>query len=168
MTFHFEDPKSTWVKHARKERDNNKLWKPEELSPLSAEDMIKYAEDELKAPCPLLPTGNMVLLKLISQTHDDFSHLAIPDHIIKDNTRYNTRVGKVLAWGPGAYIEKSIFFAGPQAFIGSYVLFNKYENQNFSYTYEDETIELGLVADHKINGIVLQPKALDVAKMIGY
>lgn len=168
MAFEFENPRDTWTRYAKQERDNNKLWKPEELSPLTPEEMIKYIEDELGAPAPLLPTGNMVMLKLISQTQEDFSYLAVPDHLIKENTRYNTRVGKVLAWGPGAYIEKSIFFTGPQAFIGSYVLFNKYENQNFSYSYEDQTIELGLVADHKINGIVLQPKALDVAKMIGY
>lgn len=149
--------------------NTDKYWQLEELTSYSPADMIALIERETGRIDIGLPGGLFVLMKLftVAQETEPGTFALSPASVI-DNARYNTRIGKVLAFGPAAFREKKWFPAGPTCEIGGYAMFNKYENQNFTITVRDQDdIEMALIADAKIIMKVENPKIIDSSRLIG-
>ena len=147
----------------------DKYWKLDELTTFTPEDMLKLVKQETGREDIALPRGAFVLMKLYTPAeNNDESSFKFSKELVEDNARFNTRVGKVLAWGGGAFVEKRFFPAGATCDIGHYALFNKYENQNFTLAFPDgENIEMALVPDTKIIMPIANPQIIDASRLVG-
>lgn len=151
-------------------REKDKYWTREEITPYTPEMMLDLIKKETGRDDIALPGGMNIMLKLYTNLQEESDNpFQMSDKVSENESRYNTRIGKVLAFGPAAFLEKKIFLTGPTCLIGHYAMFNKYQNQNYTIVNydEDKNIEIGLIPDHKILGCVYNPSIIDSARIMG-
>ena len=113
--------------------------------------------EEVKDPevLPELP-GFHVLVRPVSVKSQTKGGILLPDST-KDDISYLTTVGKVLALGDLAYLDKDKFPAGAWCNIGDYVCYGKHAGTKLFY----KGVRLILLFDDQITMRVEDPKDLD-------
>ena len=113
--------------------------------------------EEVKDPevLPELP-GFHVLVRPVSVKSQTKGGILLPDST-KDDISYLTTVGKVLALGDLAYLDKDKFPAGAWCNIGDYVCYGKHAGTKLLY----KGVRLILLFDDQISMRVEDPKDLD-------
>tara|TARA_Y100000289_G_scaffold59359_1_gene65371 strand:- start:57 stop:485 length:429 start_codon:yes stop_codon:yes gene_type:complete len=107
------------------------------------------------SPLPELP-GYHVLVRPISVKSQTKGGIFIPDST-KEDMSYLTTVGKVIALGDLAYVEKDKFPNGPWCEVGDYVCYGKHTGTKMFY----KGVRLILLFDDQIVMRVEDPKDLD-------
>ena len=119
--------------------------------------------EEVKDPevLPELP-GFHVLVRPVSVKSQTKGGILLPDST-KDDISYLTTVGKVLALGDLAYLDKDKFPAGAWCNIGNYVCYGKHAGTKLLY----KGVRLILLFDDQISMRVEDPKDLDPTFNLG-
>ena len=119
--------------------------------------------EEVKDPevLPELP-GFHVLVRPVSVKSQTKGGILLPDST-KDDISYLTTVGKVLALGDLAYLDKDKFPAGAWCNIGDYVCYGKHAGTKLFY----KGVRLILLFDDQITMRVEDPKDLDPTFNLG-
>ena len=119
--------------------------------------------EEVKDPevLPELP-GFHVLVRRVSVKSQTKGGILLPDST-KDDISYLTTVGKVLALGDLAYLDKDKFPAGAWCNIGDYVCYGKHAGTKLLY----KGVRLILLFDDQISMRVEDPKDLDPTFNLG-
>ena len=119
--------------------------------------------EEVKDPevLPELP-GFHVLVRPVSVKSQTKGGILLPDST-KDDISYLTTVGKVLALGDLAYLDKDKFPAGAWCNIGDYVCYGKHAGTKLLY----KGVRLILLFDDQISMRVEDPKDLDPTFNLG-
>jgi hypothetical protein len=152
-------------------KDNpDKYWRLDELTDYTPEDMAALIKQETSIDLAL-PGSIYVMIKLWHQEEipeEKNSKFQIDETIREANARFNTRMGKVLAFGSAAFREKKAFPTGAPCMINQYLLFNKYENQNYSIqdTATGKKWEIALIPDYKILQVITDPNIIDSSRII--
>jgi len=110
---------------------------------------------------PELP-GFHILVRPVSVKNKTKGGIFIPDSI-KDDMSYLTTVGKVLALGDLAYMDKDKFPGGAWCMVGDYVCYGKHSGTKLFY----KGVRLILLFDDQINMKVEDPKDLDPTFNLG-
>ena len=110
---------------------------------------------------PELP-GFHVLVRPVSVKSQTKGGILLPDST-KDDISYLTTVGKVLALGDLAYLDKDKFPAGAWCNIGDYVCYGKHAGTKLLY----KGVRLILLFDDQISMRVEDPKDLDPTFNLG-
>ena len=110
---------------------------------------------------PELP-GFHVLVRPVSVKSQTKGGILLPDST-KDDISYLTTVGKVVALGDLAYLDKDKFPAGAWCSIGDYVCYGKHAGQKLFY----KGVRLILLFDDQIILKVEDPKDLDPTFNLG-
>ena len=110
---------------------------------------------------PELP-GFHVLVRPVSVKSQTKGGILLPDST-KDDISYLTTVGKVLALGDLAYLDKDKFPAGAWCNIGDYVCYGKHAGTKLFY----KGVRLILLFDDQITMRVEDPKDLDPTFNLG-
>ena len=119
--------------------------------------------EETKDPevLPELP-GFHILVRPVSVKSQTKGGIYIPDSI-KDDISYLTTVGKVLALGDLAYMDKDKFPGGAWCAVGDHVCYGKHSGIKLFY----KGVRLILLFDDQINMRVGDPKDLDPTFNLG-
>ena len=119
--------------------------------------------EETKDPevLPELP-GFHILVRPVSVKSKTKGGIFIPDSI-KDDMSYLTTVGKVLALGDLAYMDKDKFPGGAWCAVGDHVCYGKHSGTKLFY----KGVRLILLFDDQINMKVEDPKDLDPTFNLG-
>ena len=119
--------------------------------------------EEVKDPevLPELP-GFHVLVRPVSVKSQTKGGILLPDST-KDDISYLTTVGKVLALGDLAYLDKDKFPAGAWCNVGDYVCYGKHAGTKLLY----KGVRLILLFDDQISMRVEDPKDLDPTFNLG-
>ena len=119
--------------------------------------------EETKDPevLPELP-GFHILVRPVSVKSQTKGGIYIPDSI-KDDISYLTTVGKVLALGDLAYMDKDKFPGGAWCSVGDHVYYGKHSGTKLFY----KGVRLILLFDDQINMRVGDPKDLDPTFNLG-
>ena len=119
--------------------------------------------EEVKDPevLPELP-GFHVLVRPVSVKSQTKGGILLPDST-KDDISYLTTVGKVVALGDLAYLDKDKFPAGAWCNIGDYVCYGKHAGTKLFY----KGVRLILLFDDQITMRVEDPKDLDPTFNLG-
>ena len=119
--------------------------------------------EETKDPevLPELP-GFHILVRPVSVKNKTKGGIFIPDSI-KDDMSYLTTVGKVLALGDLAYMDKDKFPGGAWCMVGDHVCYGKHSGTKLFY----KGVRLILLFDDQINMRVEDPKDLDPTFNLG-
>ena len=110
---------------------------------------------------PELP-GFHVLVRPVSVKSQTKGGILLPDST-KDDISYLTTVGKVIALGDLAYLDKDKFPAGAWCNIGDYVCYGKHAGTKLFY----KGVRLILLFDDQITMRVEDPKDLDPTFNLG-
>ena len=110
---------------------------------------------------PELP-GFHVLVRPVSVKSQTKGGILLPDST-KDDISYLTTVGKVVALGDLAYLDKDKFPAGAWCNIGDYVCYGKHAGTKLFY----KGVRLILLFDDQITMRVEDPKDLDPTFNLG-
>ena len=110
---------------------------------------------------PELP-GFHVLVRPVSVKSQTKGGILLPDST-KDDISYLTTVGKVVALGNLAYLDKDKFPAGAWCNIGDYVCYGKHAGTKLFY----KGVRLILLFDDQITMRVEDPKDLDPTFNLG-
>ena len=110
---------------------------------------------------PELP-GFHVLVRPVSVKSQTKGGILLPDST-KDDISYLTTVGKVIALGDLAYLDKDKFPAGAWCNIGNYVCYGKHAGTKLFY----KGVRLILLFDDQITMRVEDPKDLDPTFNLG-
>ena len=110
---------------------------------------------------PELP-GFHVLVRPVSVKSQTKGGILLPDST-KDDISYLTTVGKVVALGNLAYLDKDKFPAGAWCNIGDYVCYGKHAGTKLFY----KGVRLILLFDDQITMKVEDPKDLDPTFNLG-
>ena len=110
---------------------------------------------------PELP-GFHVLVRPVSVKSQTKGGIFIPDSI-KDDMSYLTTVGKVLALGKLAYLDRDKFPAGAWCNVGDYICYGKHAGTKLFY----KGVRLILLFDDQITMKVEDPKDLDPTFNLG-
>ena len=110
---------------------------------------------------PELP-GFHVLVRPVSVKSQTKGGILLPDST-KDDISYLTTVGKVVALGDLAYLDKDKFPAGAWCNIGDYVCYGKHAGTKLLY----KGVRLILLFDDQISMRVEDPKDLDPTFNLG-
>ena len=119
--------------------------------------------EEVKDPevLPELP-GFHVLVRPVSVKSQTKGGILLPDST-KDDISYLTTVGKILALGDLAYLDKDKFPAGSWCTVGDYVCYGKHSGTKLFY----KGVRMILLFDDQINMRVEDPKDLDPTFNLG-
>ena len=110
---------------------------------------------------PKLPGFN-VLVRPVSVKSQTKGGIILPD-ATKDDISYLTTVGKVIALGELAYLDKDKFPAGAWCNVGDYVCYGKHAGTKIFY----KGVRLILLFDDQITMRVEDPKDLDPTFNLG-
>lgn len=131
-------------------------WQDHEITPYTHQMMLDLIKEETGYDGQV-PAGALVLLKLYKMPEKTAGGIIIPEDRIDNDVKYNTQIGKVLAFGPAAYRRKDLFPTGPYVEIGSWCHFRRYQNHNVT----DNKIDLALVYDDKLVRMTVDPSKID-------
>jgi len=106
--------------------------------------------------------GFNILVSPVSVKGGTKGGILIPD-LIKDYMAYLTTVGKVLAMGDLAYLDKDKFPAGAWCTVGDYICYGKHVGSKLFY----KGVRLILLFDDQIIMRVEDPKDLDPTFNLG-
>ena len=113
------------------------------------------------SPLPELPGFN-ILVRPVSVKGVTKGGILIPDST-KDDMAYLTTVGRVLAMGDLAYLDKDKFPAGAWCTVGDYICYGKHVGSKLFY----KGVRLILLFDDQIIMRVEDPKDLDPTFNLG-
>lgn len=128
-------------------------WRLDEISNYTPEMMKELMKKELGVD-ECLPGGRFVLLKHFQKPK---GLIELPKAIEEDNTKFSTKTGLVLAFGPEAYREKKEYPAGARCKIGHHAQFRRYQNEPVTIN----GITCSLVYDMYVCSPISDPIAYD-------
>lgn len=118
----------------------------------------EWISDEERPDPEELPTlpGVTLLVRPVSVKSKTKGGILIPDSL-KDDMAYLTTVGRVLAVGDAAYLDKERYPNGAWCKVGDYVCYGKNVGTKLYY----KGVHLIIIYEDQIKMIVSDPKELD-------